>query len=162
MIHKTMLVLAVFLSAAQAQAQEPADPLSPEGYWTSVDDDGTTPTSVVQIWIHNGKAHGKIVKLILQPGEEPDPLCEKCQGILKNKRVLGLKIIKNLVKDDDQWSGGRILDPDNGEDYKCYIEVQDGGKKLKVRGYIGFSLLGRTQYWHRTTKPTDEVEYLRP
>ena len=57
--------------------------------------------------------------------------------------------------------GGKIMDPKNGETYKCYIEVEEGGKKLKVRGYIGISLLGRTQYWHKTTKPTDEHEYLK-
>jgi uncharacterized protein (DUF2147 family) len=61
--------------------------------------------------------------------------------------------VKSVVaiweENGDQWSGGKILDPDNGKTYKCYIAVEDGGQKLKVRGFIGFSLLGRTQYWLR-------------
>ncbi len=49
----------------------------------------------------------------------------------------------------NEWSGGEILDPDNGKSYSCYIKVKDNGQRLHVRGYIGFSLLGRTQIWHR-------------
>jgi len=63
--------------------------------------------------------------------------------------LIGLRILWHLKKDDDGWSGGRILDPDNGKVYKCTIAMEQDGKKLKVRGFIGFSLLGRTQYWLR-------------
>jgi uncharacterized protein (DUF2147 family) len=42
-----------------------------------------------------------------------------------------------------------VLDPDNGKIYKCSVSVENGGKKLRVRGFIGFSVLGRTQYWIR-------------
>jgi uncharacterized protein (DUF2147 family) len=54
-----------------------------------------------------------------------------------------------MRRDGSEWSGGRILDPENGKIYRCTIEVVDGGKRLKVRGYIGISLIGRTQYWDR-------------
>ena len=57
-------------------------------------------------------------------------------------------ILKGLKKDGDEWSGGKILDPENGSIYKCYIELIEKNK-LKIRGYIGFSLLGRTEYWFR-------------
>jgi uncharacterized protein (DUF2147 family) len=50
--------------------------------------------------------------------------------------------------DNEEWSGGRIYDPKNGKDYKCYLQLVEQNK-LKVRGYIGFSLLGRTTYWTR-------------
>ena len=63
--------------------------------------------------------------------------------------MIGLRILWDLKKDDDGWSGGRILDPDNGKVYKCSIAVEHDGKKLRVRGFIGFSLLGRTQFWLR-------------
>jgi uncharacterized protein (DUF2147 family) len=43
-------------------------------------------------------------------------------------------------------SGGKILDPENGKTYKCSLTLEEGGQKLKVRGLIGFSLLGRTQH----------------
>jgi uncharacterized protein (DUF2147 family) len=54
-----------------------------------------------------------------------------------------------LQKDGDAWSGGTILDPESGKMYKCLLSLEDGGEKLKVRGFIGLSLLGRTQYWLR-------------
>jgi len=63
--------------------------------------------------------------------------------------LIGLRILWDLRKDGDEWSGGRILDPDNGKVYKCSIAVEHDGKKLRVRGFIGFSLLGRTQFWLR-------------
>ena len=68
---------------------------------------------------------------------------------LKNKPETGLQIMWDLKKDGDQWSGGQILDPHNGKVYRCYISLEDGGKKLKVRGYIGFAMIGRTEYWQR-------------
>ena len=103
---------------------------------------------------------GKIVKLFRQPSEDRDPVCDKCEGALKNVRVIGMQILNGLAKDGDEWSGGTVLDPDNGKTYKCYLVLQENGSKLKLRGFIGFSLLGRTQYWQRTTKPTDEIEVL--
>ena len=63
--------------------------------------------------------------------------------------MIGLRILWDLSKDGDFWSGGSILDPANGKTYKCQLSVEDRGRKLKVRGFIGFSLLGRTQYWLR-------------
>ena len=59
------------------------------------------------------------------------------------------RILWGLKKDGDEWSGGKILDPENGKSYKCWIQVIDDGRRLKVRGYIGISLLGRTQYWKK-------------
>ncbi len=53
-------------------------------------------------------------------------------------------------QDGDEWSGGYILDPDNGTSYKCYVKVVENNEKLEVRGYPGFSLFGRTQTWMRT------------
>jgi uncharacterized protein (DUF2147 family) len=63
--------------------------------------------------------------------------------------VIGLDIIRGLHQDGEQWSGGEILDPENGATYRCSIRVEDGGRKLVVRGYVGFSLLGRSQTWLR-------------
>ena len=61
---------------------------------------------------------------------------------------MGMIVIKGLKKDGDEYNGGKILDPNNGKLYKCYIELEEDDK-LKVRGYIGLALLGRTQYWYR-------------
>ena len=67
--------------------------------------------------------------------------------INKNKPIIGLVVIENIKKDGNKFNGGTVLDPDNGETYKCNLKLKNN--KLEVRGYIGFSLLGRTQYWVR-------------
>ena len=123
----------------------------PFGYWLTIDDDGKTPKGVVQIFKRGDKAYGKIVKLINPP--EPNPRCTECSGSRKDQPVLGMVILRNLEEDGDEWSGGRILDPQNGKEYSCYIEVQSKGNTLKVRGYLGLALLGRTQYWRRAKAP---------
>ena len=133
------------LFTTSALAQE----ASPVGRWTTIDDETKKPKSVIAIYEENGKLFGKIEKLFREPNEEQNPVCDKCEGALKNQPIIGMVILRNLKKDDDEWSGGTILDPANGKTYKCKIAVEDGGKKLKVRGYIGMSLLGRTQRWVR-------------
>ena len=113
----------------------------------------TTPTgkvkSVVRIWVENNKLYGRIQKIVDPDLKDKNPTCDDCTGDQKGKRVLGLRILWDLRKDGDGWSGGSILDPESGKIYKCLLSVEDGGKKLKVRGYLGVSLLGRTQYWLR-------------
>jgi uncharacterized protein (DUF2147 family) len=136
------------LFATSALAQES----SAVGRWTTIDDETKKPKSVIAIYEENGKLYGKIEKLFREPNEPENPVCDKCEGALKNQPILGMVILRDLKKDDDEWSGGTILDPGNGKTYKCKIAVQDGGKKLKVRGYIGMSLLGRTQHWVRATE----------
>lgn len=124
---------------------------SPVGYWTTIDDDGKTPSSVIQIYAKGKKLFGKIVRLI-KPREK-DPRCTACDGSRKNQRILGMEILRDFEQDDDEWSGGYILDPREGKEYKCYLELLDQGKRLKVRGYIGIALLGRTQYWQKAEPP---------
>ena len=95
---------------------------------------------------------GKIVKVLdLERGS--NPRCEKCTGENKNKRLIGMRILKELRRKGNEWGGARILDPKNGKWYRCRMEMQDEGKKLKVRGYIGITLLGRSQYWYRVNSP---------
>jgi uncharacterized protein (DUF2147 family) len=113
-----------------------------------VDDVTGKTNSVVRIWEDNGKLYGRIEKLIGDPND-PDRRCIRCSGDLKNKRLVGLRILWDLTQDGDRWTGGEILDPDTGRIYRCSITLNDGGKKLKVRGFIGLSLLGRTEYWLR-------------
>lgn len=140
-------MLATSLAPAAGEAERSA-----EGYWTTIDDDGKTPSSVVEIFAHRGKLFGKIVKLI-KPREK-DPRCTECDGARKNQRILGMQILRDFTADGDgEWSGGYILDPRNGKEYKCQLELLDGGRRLKVRGYIGIALFGRTQHWQRAKRP---------
>lgn len=138
-------LLLALLAAGAARAGEP----TPVGRWTTVDDDTGKPTSVVQIWEEGGKLQGRIESLVLQPGEDPAPKCTKCEGERKDQPIVGMVILWGLARDGAEWSGGHILDPDNGSTYRCLVEPDEGGQKLKVRGYLGISLLGRTQVWVR-------------
>jgi uncharacterized protein (DUF2147 family) len=116
------------------------------GRWKTVDDYSGKEKSIIEIYEENGKVYGKIVELI-NP-EITDPTCRKCSGIDKDQPLVGLQIIKGLEMDGDEFNGGKILDPENGKLYKCYITLEELDT-LKVRGYIGISLFGRTQYWYR-------------
>jgi len=116
------------------------------GKWKSIDDETGQAKSIVEIYEKSGKVYGKIIDIV-NPAKRKN-LCIKCSGENKNAPILGMIIIKDLVKDGDEYNSGKILDPSKGEEYKCLIAL-DGKDKLKVRGFIGFSLLGRTQYWFR-------------
>lgn len=116
------------------------------GKWKTIDDDTGAAKSIVEIYESNGKVYGKVLQ-ILEKGKE-DKVCEECKGDKKNKPIKGMVIIDGLTKNDDEWDGGKILDPKSGKEYKCVISLENENK-LKVRGYVGFSLLGRTQYWTR-------------
>jgi uncharacterized protein (DUF2147 family) len=114
-----------------------------------VDDATGKIDSVVVLWEEDGKLYGRIERLVNSDPNDPDPRCVRCSGDLKDRSLVGLRIIWDLAKNGDQWSGGVIVDPKSGKIYRCSIAVIDRGKKLRVRGFIGFSLLGRTEYWLR-------------
>lgn len=137
------------LRTSIAKEPLPSNMASPVGKWKTVDDRTGKVRSVVAIWEEKGKLYGKIEKLVDLDPKLLNPQCIYCDGDLKDKPVIGLRILWDLRKNGDQWSGGRVLDPESGKSYRCIIAMQDSGKTLKVRGYIGFSLFGRTQYWMR-------------
>ncbi|HCF04136.1 DUF2147 domain-containing protein [Flavobacterium sp.] len=116
------------------------------GKWKTIDDVTGEAKSIVEVFSKSGKIYAKVVD-ILDPATKNN-LCKQCSGEDKNKPILGLTIIKGLSKDGSEYNSGEILDPKNGKLYKCALALESKDK-LKVRGYIGFSLLGRTQYWHR-------------
>ena len=116
------------------------------GKWKTIDDATGEAKSIVEVFSKSGKIYAKVVD-ILDPATKNN-LCKPCSGEDKNKPILGLTIIKGLSKDGSEYNSGEILDPKNGKLYKCALSLESKDK-LKVRGYIGFSLLGRTQYWHR-------------
>jgi uncharacterized protein (DUF2147 family) len=133
------------LFATSALAQE----ATPVGRWTTIDDETKKPKSVIAIYEEGGKLFGKIEKIFPEPNQPENPVCDKCEGTLKGQPIIGMVIMRDLKKDDDEWTGGTILDPSNGKTYKCKIAVENGGKKLKVRGFVGMSMFGRTQHWVR-------------
>ncbi len=118
------------------------------GKWKTIDDETGEPKSIVEIYKQNGKYYGKIVELLTK--ENKDGICRTCEGKYKNKNILGLVILKDLEydADDKEYEDGTIMDPKNAKTYSVYLKLESPDK-LKVRGYIGFSLIGRTQYWYR-------------
>lgn len=120
------------------QAQEIA------GKWKTIDDSTGKEKSIVEIYEKGGVYFGKIQKL-LNPSK-PNPTCDNCPGTNKGKPIEGLVIIKDMKMKGGELSGGKILDPESGKEYKCIIKL-NGKDKLDVRGYVGFSLIGRTQTW---------------
>lgn len=116
------------------------------GKWTTIDDETGEPKSVVEIFQKSdGKYYGKIEKLLIKPDSDN---CVKCKDDRKDKPLVGLEILRGLRQDGKEFTGGNIMDPKSGKVYKCTI-TRDGDK-LNVRGYIGFSLIGRTQVWTQT------------
>ncbi len=113
------------------------------GTWKSIDDETGKEKSIVEIYMKDGKAFGKITKLFLSPNEIQDPFCTECTDSRKGQKVIGMTIITNMEKDGDEWEDGEILDPGNGKTYDCKLWVEDGN--LQVRGYISFFF--RTQTW---------------
>lgn len=116
------------------------------GKWKTIDDETGEAKSIVEIYESNGKIYGKIIE-ILNPAKKKSK-CTECDGADKNKPLEGLVIIKGLTKDGDEYTDGDILDPTKGKLYSCTITLE-GKDKLNVRGYLGFSMLGRTQVWQR-------------
>lgn len=116
------------------------------GKWKTIDDESGKAISIVEIYENNGKIYGKVADILIP--KDKNKVCINCSGSDKNKPILGLVVIKGLTKEGDEYTNGKILDPKHGKLYKCYITCE-GPDKLKVRGYIGVSIIGRTQYWHR-------------
>ena len=134
----TLLMLAPLLCAAQMP--------SVVGKWKAIDDVTGKVVSVIEIYERGGKIYGDVVEITKVADRKK--VCTLCHGEDKNKPIIGLTVIKGLSKDGDEYNGGYILDPRQGKLYKCYLTAE-GPDKLKLRGFIGFSFIGRTQYWYR-------------
>ena len=135
------------LSVLIAGAALAQDAGSIVGLWKTFDDDTNQPAALVQISEQNGLFVGKVTKILDPSGL---PTCAKCTDYRKDKPVVGMEILSGLKKDgENTYSGGRILDPDDGEIYRADIKLLDQGNKLDLRAYLGIPLIGRTQSWMR-------------
>jgi uncharacterized protein (DUF2147 family) len=125
-----------------------AQSMSPVGAWNTIDDETKKVKSVVRITEKDGVVSGTVEK-ITDPAKQ-DSKCDECASDdpRKGKPVIGMTILTDLKKESDAvWSGGKILDPNNGKSYNAKVTVIEGGKKLEMRGSILF--IGRTQTWVR-------------
>ncbi|MBB5019671.1 uncharacterized protein (DUF2147 family) [Chitinivorax tropicus] len=142
---KTLPILALTVLSGVALAASD----SPVGKWKTIDDKTGKPKGVVEITEQNGVLTGRIVGNFPKPGEPENPVCDKCEGDRKGKPIIGLVFLEGLKKNGNEYTDGKILDPENGNIYSSKLKVIEGGKKLEVRGFIGISLIGRSQTWVR-------------
>jgi uncharacterized protein (DUF2147 family) len=135
----------LLLLAAATEAQSPS---SAVGRWKTIDDATGKAKSVVEIYqAKDGRLAGKVVE-ILDLKDGPNPACDECKGANQGKPIKGMLILWGLRPDGaGKWSGGRVLDPENGKDYKAKLELLEGGRKLGMSGCIAF--LCRQQVWLR-------------
>ena len=143
------IALAVALATSFVSVASAADSMSPVGLWKTIDDKTGKPKSLVRIADVGGELRGTVEKLFREASEDQNPKCDKCTDERKDKPVIGMTILTGMKADNDHFAGGQILDPNNGKIYKSKMELEDKGKKLKVRGYIGVPMLGRSQVWMR-------------
>lgn len=134
-----------------AASLSPARALTPEGWWKTVDDKTGRVKSIVRITVGGDTLSGKVEKLFRKPDEIQDPVCIKCSGERKDKRIVGMIIMWGLHPSGEGWDGGSVLDPANGKVYRCKLSLSPDNQSLTVRGYLGISLLGRSQTWKRVS-----------
>lgn len=137
------LILFIMTSQLAAAANN-----SPEGLWQTIDDKSGKPRSLIRINQHHGQYTAVIEKGLLAT-DQADAVCSKCTDARKDQPIIGMIIATGLSKNGKQYDGGEILDPENGKVYQCKMTLNETGDALEVRGYIGFSLLGRSQIWKR-------------
>ena len=130
MIFKVTLFIYILINSFQSNEIEDV--------WITQDDETGRKKSEVLLYKNNGKLYGKIINLLLE--EDKGKLCVNCKGENKNLPIEGMVIVEGLKLNGKTWEEGTILDPKSGKTYSCYITFDDDNT-LKVRGYIGFSLL---------------------
>ncbi|MCZ7561009.1 MAG: DUF2147 domain-containing protein [Burkholderiaceae bacterium] len=136
--------LALACPALRAQAID-----SPVGLWKNIDDETQKAKALIRITEKDGVISGRIEKILT---DKPDAVCDKCTDERKDQPVQGMTIVRGIRRNADEaglFDGGRILDPNNGKEYRSQMRLVEGGRKLEVRGYIGAPLFGRTQTWIR-------------
>ena len=140
------IVLALGLLSATVLANA-ADPLNGT-VWKTIDDTTKQPKAIVKFTEQKNGTLTATIQSILTPGEENS--CTKCEGPYHNKSLKGVTIVNGLKNvGGKNYDNGTILDPKNGKTYKLKAQIIEGGKKLKLRGYIGVAALGRNQTWVR-------------
>ncbi|MET3495585.1 DUF2147 domain-containing protein [Variovorax boronicumulans] len=142
-MKSTLAAIVLAATAVTAMAQS-----TPVGLWRNADDKTGEVKAEIRIAEANGALVGRIEKS-LKKDTKADATCDECSDDRKGKPITGLEIIRGGKKAEgkDLWEGGKILDPENGKEYRASFTPVDGGKKLEVRGYLG--PFWRTQTWTR-------------
>lgn len=147
MSMRALLTLLALTAPAVAHAQTPPASSSPVGLWRTVDDKTGRESGAVRIFERNGVLYGTVER-ITDPARAK-MVCTLCPDDRKDKPLMGLSLLRGLKPDGAGWSGGTVIDPESGSIYRASMKLEDGGQKLSMRGYLGISLLGRSQTWVR-------------
>lgn len=143
-----LFIQAIFFFSLPGLAQT-----SPVGLWQTMDDATRKPRAEIRITEASGVLTGRIERSLLPtPATTPNGaalVCTLCEDDRKDKPLIGMEIIRKMKTggDTQTWEGGEILDPDKGKLFKLRLQLQEGGKKMQVRGYIGPFF--RNQTWIR-------------
>lgn len=137
-----LLVLPAYLPAAGADTRL----LSPVGLWQPLDRNGK-PEGLIRIFETNGLYYGRIEPS--SPDDDRNARCTRCSDDRHDQPIIGLVLLRHLRPQNGEYVGGDILDPDTGRIYSCTLRLIAGGREAIMRGFLGISLLGRSQTWRR-------------
>ena len=138
-----MLIGAFALSQAVLAAESPQPDIA--GRWITFD--GSHRRAIVEISRESRHATGRIVEFFPRPGEDPDPACDECPPPSRGRKIRGLQILSLDADDHGGWHG-TVVDPEEGREYRCTVSLE-GASQLRLRGYVGLPLFGRTEAWRR-------------
>ena len=121
------------------------------GKWLQIDDKTGTSKAVIEIRKEaNNTFTARVIKVTPRPGYTPQEKCINCPSPYTNQPILGMDVLKGLkFISEDNYDGGRIIDPLTGKIYSAKAQLNNTGKRLRLRGYIGISAIGRSQTWIR-------------
>lgn len=139
---KKILILLLFIASTQLVIAQSKDDIL--GKWLNSSGEGQ-----IEIFKKGDKYFGKLV-WIKEPNENGKPKVDakNPNASLRSKPILGLEIVKDFVYEDKEYVDGKVYDPKTGKTYSGKMTLE-GANKLNMRGFIGISLIGRTEAWKR-------------